>query len=279
MTARTVDTGTPDLLAELSDGVLLITLHRPERRNALSDNMLDGLSRMLAYGEREPTVACVVLTGAAGAFCAGGDVKAFDEVGALNVSGGEQTPLHEKIEAQCRLQRATAGRLHDMPKPTIACIDGAAAGAGLGLALACDLRIAAESSVLLTAFARVGLSGDYGVTWFLTRLVGKAKALELMWLSERIPATRALQYGLVNRVTPVGEARSVALSLAADLARGPAVALQAIKGNVNRAVDGDLLKCMDVEVAEGMRCAATEDHKAAVRAFAGNRQSGADRPA
>jgi 2-(1,2-epoxy-1,2-dihydrophenyl)acetyl-CoA isomerase len=255
-----IETHTPDLLAESSDGVLVVTLNRPSRRNALSDDMLDGLSSVLAEAERDPAVRCVVLTGAAGAFSAGGDVKTFGVA--------DDVPSHEKAEAQRLRQRATTGRLYDMAKPTIACIDGAAAGAGLGLALACDLRVASESSVLLTAFAGVGLSGDYGVTWFLTRLLGKAQALELMWLPERIPAATALEYRLVNRVVPDGEAMSAALSLAGRLAAGPAVALRAIKGNVNRAVDGDLLTCMDLEVTESRRCAATADHLAAVAAFA-----------
>jgi 2-(1,2-epoxy-1,2-dihydrophenyl)acetyl-CoA isomerase len=268
--AQTIDTGTTDLLAELADGVLCITLNRPERRNALSDAMLTALAAVLATAESDPGVRCVLVTGAAGAFSAGGDVKAFDEVGTLNVAGAEQ-PLHEKIEAQQRLQRAIAGRLHDMPKPTIACVDGAAAGAGFGIALACDLRVASTDSIFRTAFAAVGLSGDYGITWLLTRLVGKAKALELLWLSPRLSAADAAALGLVNRMTPAGEALAVARSIAIDLADGPTVALHAIKGNVNRAVDGDLLTCMDLEVTEAMRCAATSDHTDAVAAFAAKR--------
>jgi 2-(1,2-epoxy-1,2-dihydrophenyl)acetyl-CoA isomerase len=270
VTAQHIDTGTSDLLAEVADGVACITLNRPQRRNALSEAMLRALAAVLASVESDPAIGCVLLTGAGGAFCAGGDVKAFDEVGTLNVAEADQ-PQHEKTEAQRRLQRATAGRLHDMPKPTIACVDGAAAGAGLGLALACDLRVASPSAIFRTAFAAVGLSGDYGITWLLTRLVGKAKTLELMWLSERLSAEDALALGLVNRVTATGEALAVAKSIATALAHGPTVALQAIKDNVNRAVDGELLTCMDLEVTESMRCAITTDHTDAVAAFAAKR--------
>lgn len=268
MVAHELETGTSDLLAEVDDGVLLITLNRPQRRNAVSDAMLEALASVLATAERDPGVGCVVLTGAGGAFSAGGDVKEFEAADSSNTVGGPRRPPHEKIESQRRLQRATAGRLYDMPKPTIACLEGAAAGAGLGLALACDLRVASASSILLTAFARVGLSGDYGVTWLLTRLVGKAKALELLWLSERVSASTALDLGLVNQVTPDGEALATARSLAGRLAHGPAVALRAIKDNVNRAIVSDLLTCMDLEVTEATRCAATNDHADAVRAFA-----------
>jgi 2-(1,2-epoxy-1,2-dihydrophenyl)acetyl-CoA isomerase len=265
---RVLETGTTDLLAELEHGVAVLTLNRPERRNALSDAMIEALAATLAACDTDPGIRCIILTGAGGAFCAGGDVKAFAEAGALNVAGTGDTPLHEKIERQRRQQRATAGRLHEMPKPTIGCLEGAAAGAGLGLALACDLRIASETSVMVTAFARVGLSGDYGVTWFLTRMLGTARALELLLLSEKVTAEHAQRIGLVNRVTPPGEALNVSRQIAAALAAGPAVAHQAIKGNVSRAIGGDLMTCMDLEVSEAMRCAATEDHAAAVAAFA-----------
>lgn len=261
MTRRVLDTGTDELLAEIDEGVAVLTMNRPERRNAVTDVMLSALAAALVECEADREVGCVVLTGAAGAFCAGGDVKGF----AARDKG--EMPPQERIERQRRLQRATAGRLHAMPKPTIACVEGAAAGAGLGLALACDLRIASEPSVFVTAFARVGLSGDYGATWFLTRMLGTSKALELLWLSPRMTAAQASEAGLVNRVVPAGDALAATLEQARALATGPAVALAAIKGNVLRAVDGDLLTCMDLEVNEMVRCAETDDHAAASQAF------------
>ncbi|HEX4093608.1 MAG TPA: enoyl-CoA hydratase-related protein [Trebonia sp.] len=267
----TIDTGTSDLLADVVDGVAVLTLNRPERRNAVSESMLEALAAALAVCETEAGISSVILSGAGGAFCSGGDVKEFAEVGALNV-GGSGGPLQEKIERQRRLQRAISGRLHEMPKPTIACIDGAAAGAGLSLALACDLRVAGESAVLTTAFARVGLSGDYGVTWFLTRLLGSSRALELMLLSEKITAATAHQLGLVNRLVPPGEALAAGLEIARVLAAGPSVAYRAIKDNVNRAASVDLATCMDWEVSESMRCAATDDHIGAIQALAEHRR-------
>ncbi|GAA4562725.1 enoyl-CoA hydratase-related protein [Planotetraspora kaengkrachanensis] len=265
MASRVLETGTGELLTEIDQGVAILTLNRPERRNALSDSMLEALAAALEACETDHEVRCVVLTGAGGAFCAGGDVKAFAE------EGTDAAPSHERLERQRRFQRATAGRLHAMAKPTIACVDGAAAGAGLGLALACDLRIASEASVFVTAFARVGLSGDYGATWFLTRMLGTAKALELLMFSPRMSAAQASETGLVNRVVPAGEALKAALDWGRALAAGPAVALSAIKGNVLRAVDHDLPTCMDLEVNEIMRCAETDDHAAAVAAFAAKR--------
>src|SRR5580692_1314816 len=151
------DTGTTDLLSTLDQGVLTLTLNRPEARNAMSDAMNQALGAQLAWAELDPGVKCVVLTGAGRGFCAGGDVKGMD---ARNDGSGPRATLDEAIHRQRVNQRATAGRLFKMPKPTIAALPGAAAGAGLSLALACDLRIMASKAILTTAFARVGFSGD-----------------------------------------------------------------------------------------------------------------------
>ena len=149
-----IDTGTEDLLARVEDGVAVLTMNRPERRNALSPAMLDALARTLADAEADDDVGCVVLTGAGGAFCAGGDVKAMAQ------DGAGEAGFDARVQLQRRSHRATAGRLHEMPKPTIAAVGGAAAGAGLSLALACDLRYAARRAVLTTAFAKVGFAGS-----------------------------------------------------------------------------------------------------------------------
>ena len=178
-----IDTGTEDLLARVEDGVAVLTMNRPERRNALSPAMLDALARTLADAEADDDVGCVVLTGAGGAFCAGGDVKAMAE------GEGNGISFDARVHRQRLSHRATAGRLHEMPKPTIAALGGAAAGAGLSLALACDLRYAARRAVLTTAFAKVGFAGDYGGTWFLTRLVGPARARELYFFADRYQAS------------------------------------------------------------------------------------------
>src|SRR5581483_1478851 len=141
------------------------------------------LSAALAACETDPEVACIVLTGAGGAFCAGGDVKGMAEGRDSGSTAPAGTDIDSRIHAQRLSQRATAGKLYRMPKPTIAALPGAAAGAGFSLALACDLRIAADTAVMTTAFARVGFSGDYGGTYFLSQLVGSAKARELYYLS------------------------------------------------------------------------------------------------
>jgi 2-(1,2-epoxy-1,2-dihydrophenyl)acetyl-CoA isomerase len=246
----------------------VITLNRPERRNALSDPMLRGLALALDEAERARDVGVVVLTGAGGAFCAGGDVKAMN-AGGEGTGGKENAPVTlDDIIARQRLdQRSTAGRIYTMAKPVIGSLPGAAAGAGLALALACDLRIAAENAVLVTAFARVGFSGDYGGTYFLTQLVGSAKARELYYLSDRVDAKDAERLGIVNFVVPNESLEAKTMELAARIGNGPTIAYRYMKENLNRAVGGEVLECMDLEATHHVHTGLTEDHRNAVRAF------------
>lgn len=255
-----IDTGTDDLLASVDDGVAVLTLNRPERRNALSDSMLTALARVLADVEADEDVGAVVLTGAGNAFCSGGDVKGFAERQPGAMSAGQE-------QRQRRSQAATSGRLWRMSKPTVAVLPGAAAGAGLSLALSCDLRYAADSAVLVTAFAGVGLGGDYGSAWFLTRLVGPSRARELLYLTPRLSAHEAAVLGLVNAVLPADVLRQEAGDVARRLANGPRVAFAAMKENVNLALALPLEDYMDIEVAHHLGTFATQDHAEAAKAF------------
>jgi 2-(1,2-epoxy-1,2-dihydrophenyl)acetyl-CoA isomerase len=264
---RTIETGTEHLHARVEDGVAVLTLNRPERRNALSDPMIQGLALALRDAETATDVACVVLTGAGGAFCSGGDVKGMAAVSAGEGARGSLT-LDERIHRQRLSQRETAGRIWRMPKPVIASLPGAAAGAGLSLALACDLRIAAESAILTTAFAKVGFSGDYGGTLFLAQLVGAAKARELYYLSDRIDAKEAERLGLVNRVVADAALQDETRALAARLASGPTIAYRYMKENLNRALSGaSLEECLDMEATHHVHAGLTQDHRDAAQAF------------
>jgi len=259
-----LDTGTEDLLADLDEGVLTLTLNRPQARNAMSEAMNQALGRQLAAAELDPAVKCVVLTGAGQGFCAGGDVKSMNE---RNAGGGRSVTLDEAIHAQRVNQRATAGKLFKMPKPTLAALPGAAAGAGLSLALACDLRIMAANAFLTTAFAKVGLAGDYGGTYFLTQLVGTAKARELYFLSDRVSAEEALRLGLANWVVPPEELAARTREIALRLAQGPQVCFRYMKENLNRALAGEVDDCLDIEATHHVHSAATADHREAAQAF------------
>ncbi len=264
MTATMIDTRTEDLLANLDDGVLTLTLNRPEARNAMTGAMTAALADQLAWAEFARDVKCVVLTGAGKGFCAGGDVKGMAASGGGTV--GDNT-IDGAIHRQRVNQRATAGKLFKMPKPTIAALPGAAAGAGLALALACDLRIMATNAVMTTAFAKVGFSGDYGGTYFLTQLVGSAKARELYYLSDRVSADEALALGLTNWVSAPEDLEAKTREIALRLATGPTVAYRYMKENLNRAMAGDVDDCLDLEATHHVHCGQTEDHRNATKAF------------
>lgn len=270
MTTSITVTGTDHLLAFLENGVLTLTMNRPEARNAMSQELNSALQAALARAELDDDVRCIVLTGAGKGFCAGGDVKGMN---ARNSGDGEAVTIDAAIHRQRVNQRATAGKLYSIPKPTIAALPGAAAGAGLSLALACDMRIMASNAIMTTAFARVGFSGDYGGTFFLSQLVGTAKARQLYFLSERVSADEALQLGLTNWVCNADDLVSETNSIAARLASGPAVAYRYMKENLNRAISsGDYLDCMDLEATHHVHCGNTEDHKNATKAFVEKRE-------
>lgn len=268
MTQGMIDTGTDHLLANLSEGVLTLTFNRPEARNALSGELLQAFGAQLADAEINPNVRCVVVTGSGNAFCAGGDVKAMSDVN----TQGATSPLETLIQRQRLNQRSTSGRLNKMPKPTLAVIPGPAAGAGLSIALACDLRIMSSTAFMTTAFAKVGFSGDYGGTLFMSQLVGTAKARELYFLSERIGAEEAERLGLTNWVVVPEDLEQRSREIAQKLANGPTVAFSYMKENLARALtSADVEDCMDLEASHHIHCGGTADHKNAVEAFIAKR--------
>jgi len=257
------DTGTEELLVRLEDRGVVVVLNRPDARNALTLAMKRALARVLPELAADPGVGCVLVTGAGAAFCAGGDTKRMAQDGRL--------PSPEERKRQLRWEHEIPLALHRMEKPTIAALPGAAAGAGLSLALACDLRIAAESAFVTTAYARLGLSGDYGGSWFLTRLVGTAKARELYFLGDRLDARECERLGLVNRVVADADLQTEALAWARRIAAGPPIALRLMKDNLNRALLQDLAASLDLEADRMVDGAQTEDYLEAVRAFAERR--------
>ena len=255
-----------DLIEQVKDGVAVLTLNRPERLNAMSRPMLDALLEALPRLAEDAAVGVVVLTGAGRGFCAGGDVKAMAEGTEL----GGQT-MEEKAQA-LRSRMETSRWLHEMPKPTIAMMRGPAAGAGLSLAMACDLRIASDTVKLGTAFARVGYSGDFGGSYYLTQLVGTAKARELYFTADLLDAQQALGLGLVNRVVADARLEEETMALASRLARGPRVAYRYMKRNMNAAESASLKEMLGLEAWNHTRTGMTEDHREAARAFVEKRE-------
>jgi 2-(1,2-epoxy-1,2-dihydrophenyl)acetyl-CoA isomerase len=253
------------VLIEQHDAVALLRFNRPARLNALSPSMISESIAALERFATNPTVGCIVVTGAERGFCAGGDVAAMSE------TSGAPLTFEQRLDRQRGGHRLSA-LLHSIPKVTIAAINGAAAGAGLGIALACDLRIASDKAKLTTAFAKVGFSGDFGITWPLTRLLGEAKAKELLFLSDVLTAEQAHSAGLVNRVVPHDQLMTAAMELANRIARGPQVAFRYIKENVGLATSHDYQTMLDREAITHLRCADTQDHQEGARAFVEKRE-------
>ena len=260
---RELETGSPQLRFRIEAGVGVVTLDDPASRNALGAELRPVLRRTLDRVAEDDAIRCLLLTGAGEAFCSGGNAKAM--------ATDEQPPLAERIRAIGWESEASAV-IHEMPKPSIAALPGAAAGAGFSLALACDLRIAAERAFLVTSFARLGLPGDFGGSWLLTQLVGPARARELYYFSPRVSARDALAMGLVNRVVEDERLPEEALAWARELAEGPPVAYRMMKENLNRALVEDLRSCIAEEAKRQCWAGETQDFAEAARAFVEKRK-------
>jgi len=254
---------TTHLIETFEDGIATLTFNRPEARNALTAELIQALSAAAPRLALDPKVRAVVITGNGGAFCAGGDVKGF----VAPKSEGAQAPTFDERVHGIRSGADFSRMLHEMPKPTLAVIPGAAAGAGLSIALACDMRIAADTAKLTTAFSKIGASGDYGGSYFLTKLVGPAKARELYFTADVITGAQAAELGIVNRAVPAADLVKEAQALARKLADLPTVAIGYMKKNLNMAEHGTLAGVLDMESIHMVRTMQTEDHKASSLAF------------
>lgn len=252
-----------ELLETFHDGIATLTINRPQTRNSMTTEIMQGLSEAMPRLANDSAVRLVVLTGAGGAFCAGGDVKGF-----VNKAPGSANAL--PFEQNVNLLRASmevSRWLHEMPKPTLAVISGPAAGAGLSLALACDMRIAADDAKLTTAFSKIGLSGDFGGSYFLNLLVGAAKAREMYFTGEVLLGAQAARIGLVNRSVPNDQLAQAAQAWALELAALPTLAIGYMKRNLNAGLRGSLSEVLDLEAIHMIRTFETEDHKSAAIAF------------
>lgn len=253
-----------ELLVAKANGIVTLTLNRPSRRNALSPALYERLLTELDAAALDASTGAVVLTGADGAFCAGGDVA--------RMAAAASPPKFEERVTTLRRRTRLVELLHGMSKPTIAMIRGPAVGAGLSLALACDMRIADTSARLSTGFVKVGLSGDFGGHYFLPRIVGMAKARELYLTSPILQAQEALQIGLINKVVEPGALLAEVSTLAQMLADGPRTAIGYLKSNLNQAYELTLAQMLDAEAARHARCLETDDHREAAQAFVEKRR-------
>ncbi len=269
-TETTIDTGTDELLCVIRDRVAVITLNRPQARNSLSDHLTPALRTMIRTCGENPDVGVLLITGAGTAFCSGGDIKGM---GAHRDKKKMEMSYDEKVADLQERQRLLTGALISVRKPTIAALPGPAAGAGLAIAMACDIRIAAASAFISTGYLRVALSGDYGIAWLLTRLVGTARARELMFIAEKVEADRCERIGLFNRVVPDDRLQAEAFALAKSMADGPTLALRYMKDNLDEALLFDFATARDHEAERLIRLTTTADHREAVQAFIEKRKA------
>ena len=264
---NTIETGTEELLCRLEDRVAIITLNRPKKKNALSDHLTPALRQTLLDLETKREVGCILITGSGDAFCAGGDIGGMGGNASKDEEVSERPTAEERVRALIHKQETLTLRLADHAKPTIAALPGVAAGAGLCIALACDIRVACRSAFVTTAYRNIGFSGDYGGSWLLTQLVGPSKAKELFFTGRRVQSDEALTLGIFNNVFEDASFENEALAMAKQIASGPPIAIAFMKEHINRAVTGDLRSNLAMEADRLIRCAATSDHKEAVKAF------------
>jgi 2-(1,2-epoxy-1,2-dihydrophenyl)acetyl-CoA isomerase len=248
---------------DLDGAVATITLNRPEARNALTTEMKTALLAALSQAAEAAEVRAVIITGAGPGFCAGQDLREHAEI----LEAGEPATDTVRLHYNPIIMAITT-----MPKPVIAAVNGIAAGAGAGLALACDFRIAARQASLLMAFARVGLGPDSGVSWTLQRLAGFGRAAELLMLAEPLEAARALEYGLITSVVDAADLPDAARSLADRLAAGPTAAYAAIKAALGYAAGHGLAESLEKEAQLQAVAGQTADHRAATLAFTRKQQ-------
>jgi len=248
------------LLYEIKDGVATLTLNRPERLNALGDTLRDDLVDAIVQSSADPEVRVMVVTGAGKGFCSGGDVKAMNEA---RESGRERSLMDRIAPSRDRTLLA----MRDAPQPIIAAVNGAAAGAGMNLALACDIRIASSAAKFSQAFVKRGLHPDWGGTYFLPRLVGMAKACELTFTGDVIDAPEALRLGLVSQVVAPEELMPSVLALARKIAAGPPVAIRLAKRALYRNSECGLREALEFETFAQNACTETEDAREGIRAF------------
>jgi 2-(1,2-epoxy-1,2-dihydrophenyl)acetyl-CoA isomerase len=257
-TAQTVQTG-PVLLEAKHEGIATLVMNRPDRLNALNTELAVALNEALGRIAKDESVGVVVISGTGRAFCAGGDLAAIGK--------GRQSRETEGLEPVLRAGMQMVLKMRTMPQPVIAAVNGAAAGAGMNVALAADIRIAGEEATFGQNFAKVGLYPDYGGTYFLPQLVGPAKAAELFYTGEMIDAKTALSLGIVNHLVPAAQLEAEVKTLALKIAHGPSLAIRAVKKALFASEEKELMQALENEVREQIRCFMSEDCSEGIRAF------------
>jgi 2-(1,2-epoxy-1,2-dihydrophenyl)acetyl-CoA isomerase len=261
-----------DVLTTLEDGILTLSFNRPDSMNAMTTACGNRMAEQIELARRDPDVRVVIVTGEGRAFSAGGDIKNLGAIDELDPIAAKMDGDPRWNDVEMRVQRLVDAvesyyKLHTMPKPTIAMVNGPAIGAGMAPALACDFRIMSDQAYFNCAYVNMALSGDIGTSYFLTQVVGPAKARELIMVPQKIDAAEALRMGLVTKVVPHEELLAQTMAFARQFAAGPTLTYGHIKENLQAAIEQSPSVAFDIEARNFMRCFQTEDHKEAVSAF------------
>ena len=257
-----IETGTQQLLAKIDHNVGIITLNRPEARNALSDELTPALRKTLKEFNESNIVRSLMITGSGESFCAGGDIKSMSKEGI-----GPKSTREESINDLQKKQISLTGALFNLKKPTIASLPGPAAGAGLSIALACDIRYVSSNAFAIAGYGRIALSGDYGISWFLNNIVGQSKAKELLFTNNKIDAVEGLRIGLFNKIFKKEDLYEASLGAAKKISQFSPLALAKMKSNINKANEINLIDALENEAAALVDTARSNDHKEGVKAF------------
>ena len=259
---KDINTGTEQLLAQINQNVGIITLNRPESRNALSDKLTPALRSTIKEFDTNREVHSLLITGAGKSFCAGGDVKSMSQGGI-----GPNLSREEAIVDLQEKQLTLTGALYNFTKPSIAALPGPAAGAGLSIALACDIRYVSSNAFAIAGYGRIALSGDYGITWLLSKTVGLSKAKELMFTNDKISAEEGLRIGLFNRIVEEKELYEAAFNTAQNMTQFSPLALTYMKKNINKTNEINFLEALDNEASALISTSRSNYHKEGVEAF------------
>jgi len=261
-----LETGTRQLLSHIHGNIGIITLNRPESKNALSDELTPALRKQIANLNLDDRVNSLIITGAGDAFCAGGDIKSMNS--SSNKDGWTNKVSEEEVIKSLQLKQMTLTHaLYNFSKPTIAALPGAAAGAGLSIALTCDFRFTNENAFAIAGYGRIALTGDYGMSWLLPRIIGISKAKDMMFSNKKILAREGLNIGLFDNIIEGDNLLKSTLEYANLLSSFSPLALKAMKNNINSAYELSLEKSLNQEAIELIKASKSNDHKEGIRAF------------
>jgi len=253
------------LIYNVDNLVAKITLNRPETLNALTPSMRKSFAAALELAENDDSVRVIVITGAGKGFCSGGDVKAMNEAR----KSGKASAIEDQIDP---IRDRIVMAIRNSTKPIIAAVNGAAAGAGMNIALACDIRIASDTAKFGETFTKRGLHPDWGGTYFLPRIVGMAKACELIWSGKMIHAKEALKLGMVSQLETPNALMATTLEMANSFAVGPPIAIRMAKRAIYRSMDSTLREALEFETYAQNICGGTQDAKEGIAAFVEKRE-------